>query len=82
MLTNKMYTVVQFSSIYYNILFCNSRGKRITFFILIQIHIDLLFYNVFTKKIKATHCLLQQVGKFRKEMKTSLLRLPWLLRTA
>lgn len=44
-----MYTVVQFSSIYYNILSCNSRGKRITFFSLIQIHSDLLLQCFYEK---------------------------------
>lgn len=47
---------MQFSSIHHNPLFCNSRGKRTTFFNLIQIHSDLLFYNIFMKRIKMRNC--------------------------
>lgn len=47
---------MQFSSIHHNPLFCNSRGKRTTFFNLIQIHSNLLFYNIFMKRIKMRNC--------------------------
>lgn len=40
----QVYTIIPFSV---------SQGKRITVFILILIHSDLLFYKVFTKRIKA-----------------------------
>lgn len=59
----QVYTIIPFSV---------SQGKRITVFILILIHSDLLFYKVFTKRIKAKNGVLQQFRKFRKEIKTSL----------
>lgn len=50
-------SVVQFSrGVHHTPLFCYSRGKRITFFNLVQIRSDLLFHNVFLKRIKVRTC--------------------------
>lgn len=77
-----MQSVVQFSRIHHNPLFCNSRAKRITFFNLIQIHSDLLFYHICRKGIKMRNCpLSSRFCQFRREMKTSLRRLPCLPQT-
>lgn len=69
--------MAQFSSIHHNPLFCNSRGKRITFFDLIQIHSDLLFYNIFMKRTKMRNCpftagLQISQGKKNSPLKTTL----------
>lgn len=53
MLTNKMYTVVLFSSIQHNSLFSNSRGKRIIFVDPIQIPSDALFLRYLYEEDKS-----------------------------
>ena len=44
-----MYTAVQFSSIHHNVLFCNARAERITFFNLLQIQWFVLFQCLYEK---------------------------------
>ena len=44
-----MYTAVQFSSIHHNVLFCNARAERITFFNLLQIQWFVLLQCLYEK---------------------------------